>query len=71
MKIEHCHENTPKQEHAEFKGLTRVDLQPQTWREYNKIKIMNSLILDEIRARVRGMQIIREQGAHLREPGCY
>ena len=30
MKIEHCHENTPEQEHDEFKGLTRVYLQPQT-----------------------------------------
>ena len=47
MKIEHCHENTPEQEQAEFKGLTRVNLQPQTWREQNKRKIMNSLILDE------------------------
>ena len=47
MKIEHCHENTPEQEHVEFKGLTRVDLQPKTSREYKKRKIMNSLILDE------------------------
>ena len=46
IKIEHCHENTPEEEHAEFKGLTRVDLQPQTSREEKKRKIMNSLILD-------------------------